>query len=207
MLDDILRDILAGEVGRDVPIWVERRIADVGGKHRRRPLGLADHHHHRVDRLGAVVHVQPLLRGVDHDIALVARRQSPRPLHVELKQLALLVGRISLLGERLAELCVDRVHPAESADVFGQRRLPGGGEQSRERRGRRRPEVWIDVGDANPGILPQVRDIGNECGGQGLVGLKHVLALAGAGCVERLAELRDMIFRRIEAIEICGAEQ
>ena len=89
----------------------KRREPDVGGEHRRWPFGLADDHDHGVDGLAVLVHEQPLLRGIDEDVALLAGREDPRPLEVQLEDLALLVVAIFVLADGVAKLAVERVHP------------------------------------------------------------------------------------------------
>ena len=150
-----LTDVVPREVGRDVPIRIERRVADIGREHRRWIFGLADDHDHRIHRRAVLVHEEPLLRRVDEDVALLSGGKDPRALQVEREDLALVVFAILMVGQGVAQLAVERMHPAHRPDIFGKRRRRGRAEQHHQRRRRRRPKLGIDPADPGAGIVLQ----------------------------------------------------
>ena len=111
VLDDIGRDSLGGEVGRNIPIGVERGESDQGRHHRRRMNRFADDNAHRIDGLAILIHRQSRGRGVDDDIFAGRSGQRSRAFEVEAEQIALQLIVTNATGQRLAEPGVDRAHP------------------------------------------------------------------------------------------------
>jgi hypothetical protein len=84
-LENVRRDPLGREVGRDVPIGVEVGVVEERRQHRSPVLVflLADDDPHRIDDLAAFVHVEPLRRGVDDHVARHRSGKHPRALQVD----------------------------------------------------------------------------------------------------------------------------
>ena len=73
---------LADQIGRQVPIGVERGIADQPGHFGRRHGALADDDEHRVADPAVLDHPEPRRGGVDEDIAPVERGDRAGPLEI-----------------------------------------------------------------------------------------------------------------------------
>ena len=86
---------LADQVGRQVPIGVERRVADQAGHFRRRHRLFADDDAHRVTDAAILDHPEPRGGGVDQHIAALHRRDRPRPLDIGEDQ-PLIISRASV---------------------------------------------------------------------------------------------------------------
>ncbi len=81
-MGDGVAGALADQVRRQVPIGVERGIADQAGHFRRRHGALADDDAHRVADASVLDHPQPGRGGVDQDIAALDRRDRPCPFDI-----------------------------------------------------------------------------------------------------------------------------
>ena len=139
-------------------------MADEGVHHRRLRLGigLAGHDPHRIHHLAILVHIQTGCGGIDQRIAPVPRRQRPRPLEIEHQQPLLGFIAVQAAGDRLAQLAVDRVHPADALNIIGKVGRLGGVGQQRARRRRHWFELRIDIDHPDPRIVAQVAGVGDE---------------------------------------------
>ena len=88
----------------------------------------------------------------------------------------MLIGKL-VVGQGSAKLGIVRVHPTHGPDVIAERRRRRRIEQRRQRRRRFRPEVRIDIHDADVRIAHQVADISDEGLGQFALGVVRILRL------------------------------
>ena len=164
LLEDGRRKLARGDVGRRVPVGVERDVADEGVHHRRLGdrVGTAGDDAHRVHHLPVLVHVEPRGGRIDDHVAAPAGGQRAGALEIELQQPELGGAAVNAAGDRLPQLGVDRVHPAHLLDVVAERRRVRRGVEQLERRWRRRLQLLVDIDDADAGVVPKVAGIGDE---------------------------------------------
>ena len=140
LFDDLGRDPPGGEIGRDVPNWVERGEADQRGHYRSRIDLLADHDPHGADCFAALDHRQLRGGGVDDHVVPAARRKCTGAVEIERQQIT-----IAATGDdRAAQAGVDRVRPAHLRQIRLERRRSGGFVEQAAREDDRRAKLGID---------------------------------------------------------------
>ena len=170
---------LADQVGRQVPVGIERGIADQPGHFWRRHGALADDDEHRVADSAVLDHPESGGRGVDEDVAALHGRDGAGALDIGEDQ-ALVKGRapvqrrdrgtVGAAGDRKAVDLLEDAHCRRRIGIARQAQPPA--KLIRAVRGD------LDLRQARPARAP-----GREAAGQAVIG--GVAGQAGAGMRDR----------------------